>query len=258
MTLYEILGVSESADNETIKKAYRKLAVEFHPDKTGGDKQKEEKFKEISSAYQTLSDPNKRAEYDAKRAMHARGRGGMGGGMSFEDLFQDIFGDVIKPRYSVELEVTLEEVLIKKQKKVSFSTSQGPLHLNLNLEGVCEDRPTSYDLKNFTLDVNYTIKSSPYQLDGYNIIANLDILYQDLILGGEFTIDLLDGPLKVKVNPLHDINKKAILFKNRGLYLPNKTRGNLMVKLHLKMPTDTVDDEKKFFEEQRLKKTKKT
>src|SRR5437899_3963067 len=67
--LYKTLGVAEDADETTIKKTYRKLAKEFHPDATGGDKKKTERFKEISEAYGVLGDAQKRAEYD--RLKHA-------------------------------------------------------------------------------------------------------------------------------------------------------------------------------------------
>ena len=74
---YEVLGVARDADERTLKKAYRKLALEFHPDKNPDDKEAEEKFKEASEAYSVLSDPEKRANYD--RFGHA-GLGDMGGG----------------------------------------------------------------------------------------------------------------------------------------------------------------------------------
>ena len=89
--LYAILGVSENADGETIKKAYRKLAKQNHPDATGGDKKKTERFKEIGDAYDVLSDPKKRREYD--RLRHAPvGADGMPQGFD-PDAFSQIFGD---------------------------------------------------------------------------------------------------------------------------------------------------------------------
>ncbi len=92
---YEILGVDRNASKEEIKKAYRKLALKYHPDKNPGDKEAEEKFKEAAEAYEVLSDDEKRRKYDAYG--HAGlGNGGFGaGGMSVEDIFEhfsDIFG----------------------------------------------------------------------------------------------------------------------------------------------------------------------
>jgi molecular chaperone DnaJ len=96
---YEILGVDKNASDTDIKKAYRKLAIKFHPDKNPEDDTAEEKFKEAAEAYEILSDPDKRARYD--RFGHAglggaAGGGGFGGGMSMDDIFSnfgDIFGD---------------------------------------------------------------------------------------------------------------------------------------------------------------------
>lgn len=94
---YEILGVSKSATAEEIKKAYRKVAMQYHPDRNPGDKAAEEKFKEAAEAYEILSDSNKRAQYDrfGHAGMSNAGRG-FGGGMSMDDIFSqfgDVFGD---------------------------------------------------------------------------------------------------------------------------------------------------------------------
>src|SRR6187551_2022265 len=90
---YEILGVSKLASADEIKKAYRKVAIQFHPDKNQGDKAAEEKFKEAAEAYEVLSDSNKRTQYD--RFGHSRQGGGFGGGhnMNMDDIFSQ-FGDI--------------------------------------------------------------------------------------------------------------------------------------------------------------------
>ncbi len=99
---YEILGVGKGATAEEIKKAYRKVAMQFHPDRNPGDKAAEEKFKEAAEAYEILSDADKKAQYDryGHAGVSGQGRGGFsgagGGGMNMEDIFSqfgDIFGD---------------------------------------------------------------------------------------------------------------------------------------------------------------------
>lgn len=104
---YEVLGVAKNATADEIKKAYRKMAIKYHPDKNPGDKQSEEKFKEAAEAYDVLSDSEKRAKYDqfgfnmgpsmGGGAGGFGGFGGFSGGMSMEDIFAhfgDIFGDM--------------------------------------------------------------------------------------------------------------------------------------------------------------------
>ncbi|MFL1895977.1 molecular chaperone DnaJ [Aquimarina sp. 2-A2] len=91
---YDILGISKNATEAEIKKAYRKKAIEFHPDKNPGDKTAEEKFKKAAEAYEVLSDPNKRQRYDqyGHQAFEGGGFGG-GGGMNMDDIFSQ-FGDI--------------------------------------------------------------------------------------------------------------------------------------------------------------------
>ena len=91
---YETLGVSRSASADEIKKAYRKLAIKYHPDKNPGNKEAEEKFKEVSAAYETLSNPDKRSQYDqvGHDAYTRSGGGANAGGFNAQDIFSQFFG----------------------------------------------------------------------------------------------------------------------------------------------------------------------
>ena len=96
---YEVLGVIKSASAEEIKKAYRKLALKYHPDRNKNDKSAEAKFKEASEAYHVLSDDKRKANYDQFGHAAFQGAGGQGGfgncdfSSSFSDIFEDVFGD---------------------------------------------------------------------------------------------------------------------------------------------------------------------
>ena len=97
---YEVLGVDKNASADEIKKAYRKKAIQYHPDKNPGDKEAEEKFKEAAEAYDVLSNQDKRARYDqfgfagmSGAAGNGGPFGGFSGGMSMDDIFS-MFGDI--------------------------------------------------------------------------------------------------------------------------------------------------------------------
>lgn len=138
---YDVLGVERGADEKAIKRAYKKLAMQYHPDRTKGDKAKEEKFKEIQEAYEILGDKEKRAAYDqyghAAFEQGSMGGGGFGGGFSgadFGDIFGDMFGDIFggggRGRQRVvrgedlryDIQITLEEAVKGTTKDIQINT----------------------------------------------------------------------------------------------------------------------------------------
>jgi len=138
---YETLGVARGADEKELKSAFRKLAMQFHPDRNPGDEACEHRFKEINEAYECLKDPQKRAAYD--RFGHAAfENGGMGGGGGqgfgsggFADIFEDIFGDMMGRRgrssggrergadLRYNMEITLEEAFTGKTAQIHVPAS---------------------------------------------------------------------------------------------------------------------------------------
>jgi len=137
---YDLLGVDRNVSEDEIKKAYRRLALKYHPDRNPGDKQAEEKFKEVSEAYQVLSDSQKRAQYD-QFGHAAFGDGGpFAGGFDFTAGFEDVFGDIFGEFFGgtsrrrtrargedlrYNLTVTFEEAVSGTEKKIKIPR-QGP------------------------------------------------------------------------------------------------------------------------------------
>jgi molecular chaperone DnaJ len=155
---YELLGVAKGASAEDIKKAYRKLAMQYHPDRNAGDKAAEQKFKDLSEAYDVLKDEQKRAAYD--RYGHAAFEGGRGAGAGdfgfaagFADIFDEMFGEFMGGRRGqganargndlrYNLEITLEEAFKGKQTTVRVPTL-GPCEACNGLGAETGSKPTS-------------------------------------------------------------------------------------------------------------------
>ncbi|WP_018234073.1 molecular chaperone DnaJ [Thioalkalivibrio thiocyanodenitrificans] len=135
---YEILGVAKNASEADLKKAFRRLAMKYHPDRNPGDKEAEERFKEAKDAYEILADPQRRAAYDqfGHAGVDPSAGGGARGGANFSDIFEDIFGDIFGggragrggsrvyrgADLQYNLELTLEEAVFGTEVKIRVPT----------------------------------------------------------------------------------------------------------------------------------------
>ena len=232
---YKVLGVSDKATADEIKKAYRKLAKANHPDSTGGDKVKEKRFKEISNAYDVLGDDKKRKQYDQIRAGGFRpdmGGGGVytytqGGGpgvFDLGDLFGQFFGGA-DPRRSGG-RVRVERVDMDDD---GFS-------------GRRRARPQADDA-----DFEQKVRASDgswLRVDGTDVHSDVRISFDRAIMGTVATIPTIDGKAEVKVPPGTSSGKKLRL---RGKGVPGRSGqpGDHYVTVQIDVPKDLDDDAKK-------------
>ena len=155
---YEVLEISKSASVEEIKKAYRKMAIKYHPDKNPGDKEAEEKFKEAAEAYEVLSDDNKKARYDQfghagmGGAAGDGGFGGFGGGMNMEDIFSQ-FGDIFGGHFNGGFG--------GGQRQQQARGSNLRIRIKLNLEEMINGTQKTVKVKKMKLAAGVTSKTCP-------------------------------------------------------------------------------------------------
>ncbi len=261
---YEVLGVPRQATQQEIKKAFRKLAMKYHPDTNKDDENAEEKFKEINEAYEVLSDDDKRARYDRFGHQGVNGAGGFGGGpggQGFEDIFsqfgggfgsifEDLFGGGNRPTKGqnvvMEVQISLEEAFYGKditvkllngatrEVRIPEGISNG---VELRLQG--EGRPGRNGGPNGDYFIRVfvrTEKNIERSNDDLIYELNLDIL--DIISGTKVEIDLFKNEkVSFKVPELSDINK-YIRIKHKGFVRMSSPghRGDLYVKLNPIMP----------------------
>jgi len=216
---YSVLGLPKSASLDEIKKAYKKLALKYHPDKqTGSDT---EKFKEISEAYSILSDPNKKSLYD---------RFGKDGLKQQPIMFNPFEAFGIKILQRVNLMVTLEDVLAGLTKTVTIGRNDIKIDLP---PGVLPGMEVRHD--NFVFRINYA-PHEKYTVTKTDLNITLDIDLVKVLCGGSLDVPLLGGGIKnIEFDQL-DINKP---FKINGQGLPiieTGKRGNLLVSFKTRIP----------------------
>ena len=290
---YEILGVSKNASDDEIKKAYRKLAIKYHPDKNPGDKEAEAKFKEVSEAHEVLSDKQKRARYDQFGHAGVGGAGGnpfAGGGNPFsggnfnfngqsfnfdfgggglDDILGNLFGfgaGARRPRrgadYRTSVNLTFEEAVFGTTKEV---TMEGE-HLKVKIPAGIEDgmsvrlkgkggEPPEGGTEKGDLYVRVRVKPHKHLTrEGAIILSEEKIGMVDAALGCEIEVETVDGSITMKV-PAG--TQSGTPFKLSGHGVPFRAdgdRGPHIVTVIVETPKNLSRKQKELLEEFRKSK----
>lgn len=270
---YKILGVGTKATDDDIKKAFRKLARQYHPDANPNNKAAEEKFKELSEAYEVVGDPEKRKQYDAMRANPFAGQAGTGGFgrqaghagaggnfTGFDDILSTLFrhaGGTQAGRgpkgqdVEVEAEVELDDVVKGTTLTVAVSQPDGSTkRLKVSIPAGIKDgsrvrvagegEPGTGGRGDLLVKVK--VRPHPrFTRDGDDLILEQPVSVFDAVLGGEVTVTTLDGDIRLKI-PAGTQGGKSFRLKEKGIpHLKGGGRGVLLVKLQLQIPASVPE-----------------
>ena len=260
---YQILGVDSSASQEEIKKAYRSLAVKYHPDKNS-DKSAEDKFKEINEAYENIGDAAKRQQYDQQRQF-GNGAGGPFGGFQFHNTgfgnIDDIFGEFFRksgfgpmggrpqgnPDTSVQLNVSLEDAFNGKSVPIQFTDNSGQqVNVVVNIQPGVDNGTRLRFAGNGSrinptfppgdLYVNIAVVPHPvFERSGPHLITNININLWESLVGVEKFVPTIEGSQVSLKIPSLTKDQTYLRIKEKGMRV-GKSRGDLMVKVNVQLP----------------------
>ena len=282
---YKILGVERKASADDIRKAYRKLAMQFHPDKNPGNKKSEDKFKEINEAYQVLSDEKKRARYDQLGSAYSDFRtsggrpgdfrwddwggqrsGGYGNmdetfaGGGFSDFFRTIFGEAMRSSarnqaaqqgYQQEVDIAFQEAYEGTTRQLQTNGRKLQVRIPAGVKTGSKVRvagagPEGLDLY---LVVNVTDEDK-FERNGQDLYTTSTLSVFTLILGGETEVETPTGKVKLSI-PAGTQTDQVFRLAGRGMpHLKNpNTKGDLFVKLKVQVPKYLSSKQRELLEE---------
>ena len=261
---YAILGVDKKADGATIKKKYRQLARELHPDKTKGDRKLEDRFKEVSEAYDILSDDKKRAEYDQAREMFKSGAFKQGANQfsgDFSDLFNgggdifsQIFGGRRGPRKGTDVQASItlsfrDSIFGKEVDLKPNLTVRIPAGISDGGKVRVKGRGEPGEAGPGDLYVVVNVVPHPvFTRKGENIHLTVPVTFSEAALGADIPVPTLEGDeVKVRIAP-GTPNGKTFRVKGRGVK-KGINAGDLMVSIEVQVPQRVDGNAKKALED---------
>ncbi len=270
---YKILSVAKDVSEAELKKVYRKLAKENHPDLHPNDAKAEARFKDISEAYDVLSDKEQRREYDAIRAMGggARFQQGPGSAGGFEDVFSNLFGGGFPqggfggfggfggPQRGQDLSTSSTIDFIDSIKGTTLKIKVGSETVSLKVPAGIQDgqklkvagkgQASPNGGPKGDLVVSIKVKTHPvFTRDGDNVRVTVPVTIAEAILGATISVPLLgEAPVKLKVAP-GTPNGRALRVKGKGVQRPGK-EGDLLATVEIAVPSHVNDKAKALIEQ---------
>jgi curved DNA-binding protein len=283
---YQVLGIDKKATDDDIKKAYRKLARKLHPDLNPNDKEANKKFQQINEANEVLSDPAKRKKYDlygenwehgeeyAKARQANQSRGGSSSGNSFsggysEDDFSDFFGSMFggggqarqtKFRgqdYNSELQLSLRDAYTTHQQTLNVNGKNVRITIPAGIANGQTIKLKGYGSKGVNggpdgdLFISFAITNdAQFKRVGDDLYTTVDLELLTAILGGETTVDTMNGKIKLKIQPeTQSGTKTRVKGKGFPVYKKDEQFGDLYITYNIQMPVNLTDKQKELFAE---------
>lgn len=267
MNFYKILNVNKDASQDDIKKAYRKLAMKHHPDRNQNDKKSEEKFKEIQRAYETLGEPQKRAEYDAHQSYQKsnnRKTRQYESNSNAEDLFREHFSDIFDDHFSnffkqreiiqqIELPITFWEAIKGTTKKFQLNVDENgrvkTYEIKLNIPaGSNIGDSFVINVSDEKIQVVLNVEPHPnFQRNNLDLFLKTDIPFDLALLGGTAIFPHWDGDIEVTLPPGLN-NGNQVLLANKGVQ-KGFFKGDLYLVVNVTIPKKLTEEQKSIIQQ---------